>query len=187
MKAPGILRRRAPFLTPFWVAGLAAMLLLLVVYLAGRATIAFAAETTTVIVLRHAEKATDAGDDPPLSPTGLARAERLAGLLAAAPLDAVYASDTQRAQQTAAPLAARHRLPVTVRAARDVRGLIGDIGDRHVGRSVVVVGHSNTVPEIVSALTRGKQAVAIADDEFDRIFIVTVTRFGPPSTTELRY
>lgn len=56
MKAPGILRRRAPFLTPFWVAGLAAMLLLLVVYLAGRATIAFAAETTTVIVLRQDRK-----------------------------------------------------------------------------------------------------------------------------------
>jgi hypothetical protein len=43
------------------------------------------------------------------------------------------------------------------------------------------------VTEIVAALTRGKQSVSIADDRFDRIFIVTVTRFGPPSTTELRY
>ena len=187
MKAPGIVRRRAPFLAPFWVAGLMALGLLLTVYLVGRATIAFAADTTTVIVLRRAEKASDAGDDPPLSAAGIARAQRLAGLLAAAPLAAVYASDTQRAQQTAAPLAARHRVPVTVRAARDVRGLIDDIGARHVGRTVVVVGHSNTVPEIVSALTRGKQTVGIEDDQFDRIFIVTVTRFGPPSTTELRY
>jgi broad specificity phosphatase PhoE len=158
VKAPGIVRRRAPFLTPFWVAGLMALALLLAVYLAGR-----------------------------LSAVGVARAERLAALLAAAPLAAVYASDTRRAQQTAAPLAARHRLPVTVRSAKDVRGLIDDIGARHVGRTVVVVGHSNTVPEIVSALTRGKQTVSIADDQFDRIFIVTVTRFGPPSTTELRY
>ena len=187
MKAPGIVRRRAPFLAPFWVAGLMALALLLAVYLAGRATIAFAADTTTVIVLRHAEKATDAGDDPPLSAVGFARAERLAALLGAAPLAAVYASDTRRAQQTAAPLAARHRLPVTVRAGKDVRGLIDDIGARHVGRTVVVVGHSNTVPEIVAALTRGKQSVSIADDRFDRVFIVTVTRFGPPSTTELRY
>ena len=187
MKAPGILRRRAPFLAPFWVAGLMALALLLAVYLAGRATIALAADTTTVIVLRHAEKATDAGDDPPLSAVGVARAERLAALLAAAPLAAVYASDARRAQQTAAPLAARHRLPVTVRAARDVRGLIDDIGARHVGRTVVVVGHSNTVPAVVSALTRGEQAFSIADDQFDRIFIVTVTRFGPPATTELRY
>lgn len=187
MKAPGIVRRRAPFLAPFWVAGLMALALLLVVYVAGRATIAFAADTTTVIVLRHAEKATDAVDDPSLSAVGVARAERLAALLAAAPLAAVYASDTRRAQQTAAPLAARHRLPVTVRAGKDVRGLVDDIGARHVGRTVVVVGHSNTVPEIVAALTRGKQSVSIEDDRFDRIFIVTVTRFGPPSTTELRY
>jgi broad specificity phosphatase PhoE len=187
MKAPGIVRRRAPFLAPFWAAGLMALALLLVVYLAGRATIALAADTTTVIVLRHAEKATDAGDDPPLSAVGLARAERLAALLAAAPLAAVYASDTRRAQQTAAPLASRHRLPITVRAARDVRGLIDDIGGRHVGRTVVVVGHSNTVPEIVSVLTRGRATVSVGDDRFDRLVIVTVTRFGPPSTTELRY
>ena len=187
MKAPGIVRRRAPFLAPFWVAGLTALALLFAVYLAGRATIALAADTTTVIVLRHAEKATDAGDDPPLSAVGFARAERLATLLGAAPLVAVYASDTRRAQQTAAPLAARHRLPVTVRAGKDVRGLIDDIGARHVGRTVVVVGHSDTAPEIVAVLTRGKQALSIADDQFDRVFIVTVTRFGPPSTTELRY
>lgn len=187
MRPPGILRRRGLFLTPFWVAGLMALAMLLLVYAAGRATIAFAADTTTVIVLRHAEKAVEPADDPPLRPEGIARAARVAAMFAAAPLSAVYASDTRRAQETAAPVAARHRLPVTVRAGGDVRGLLDDIGDRHAGRTVLVVGHSNTVPAIVSSLTRGREVVTVGEGEFDRIFVVTVTRFGPPALTEIRY
>jgi broad specificity phosphatase PhoE len=164
-----------------------ALALLLLIYGVGRATIAFAADTTTVIVLRHAEKAVEPADDPPLSPQGIARAARLAAMFGQGPLAAVYASDTRRAQETAAPLAARHRLPVTVRSAKDIDGLLDDIGARHAGGTVAVVGHSNTVPEIVAKLTRGRHAPSIGDGEFDRVFIVTVTRFGPPAMTEVRY
>lgn len=187
MRAPGILRHRAPFLAPFWVAGLVALAGLALLYLVGKATIAIAGETTTVIVLRHAEKAAEPAADPDLSAAGLERARRLAALLGATKISAVYASDRLRTQRTAAPLAARVGLAVTVRDAKDVQGLLDDIGSRQVGRTVVVVGHSNTVPEIVRSLTRGRHAVTLADDEFDRIFVVTVTRFGPPAVTELRY
>ena len=76
---------------------------------------------------------------------------------------------------------------MTVHPARDPQGLLDAIGARHVGGTVVVVGHSNTVPDIVSRLTRGKARVALRDDEFDRIFVVTVTRFGPPGVVSLRY
>ena len=187
MRAPGILRRRGIFLAPFWVAGLMALSFLLFMYVAGRATIALAADTTTVIVLRHAEKALLPADDPPLDAAGSRRAARLAEMFAASPVVAVYVSDTRRARETAAPLAARQRLPVTVRAGKDIAGLLDDIGERHVGRTVVVVGHSNTVPEIVSRLTRGRHAPTVGDGDFDRIFVVTVTRFGPPAMTEIRY
>ena len=119
--------------------------------------------------------------------SGAARAQRLALLLGSADVAAVYASDTRRTQDTARPLASALGLPVTVHAARDVEGLIEEIGRRHVGRTVVVVGHSNTVPAMVGRLTRGRQQVAWQEGEFDRLFIVTVTRFGPPSVVELRY
>lgn len=187
MKPPGILRRRAPFLAPIWMAGVMSLVAVASIYFLGKATIAVAGQTTTVIVLRHAEKAVEPADDPSLSPRGLARAARLAELLGAASVSAVYASDTRRAQQTAAPLAARHRLPVTVRAGEDVDGLLGDIGARHAGRTVVVVGHSNTVPEIVAALTRGRRTVQVGEGDFGQVFVVTVTRFGPPTVTEFRY
>ena len=186
-RAPGILRRRAPFLAPFWVAGLSVLFGLASLYVVGKATIAIAGETTTVIVLRHAEKAAEPAGDPELSPVGIARAQRLAGLLGSTPIAAVYASDTRRAQQTAAALAARQGLAVTVRDGKDVRGLLEEIGSRQVGRTVVVVGHSNTVPQIVAALTRDRHRVALGEGDFDRLFIVTVTRFGPPAVTELRY
>ncbi|MFM7627793.1 MAG: phosphoglycerate mutase family protein [Gammaproteobacteria bacterium] len=187
MRPPGILRRRAPFLAPIWVAGVVALAGLVGIYLVGKATIAVAARTTTVIVLRHAEKSTEPLGDPALSPAGVARAARLAELLGAAPIAAIYASDTRRARATAAPLASRHRLIVTVRDGQDVAGLMDDIGARHVGRTVVVVGHSNTVPEIVAALTRGRRKVQVGEGDFGQVFVVTVTRFGPPAVTELRY
>lgn len=187
MKSPGILRRRAPFLAPIWMAGVMALLAVATVYVLGKATIAVAAQTTTVIVLRHAEKASEPATDPALSPSGVARAARLAEMLGASPIAAVYASDTRRARETAAPLAARRGLPVTVRAGKDIAGLLEDIGARHVGRTVVVIGHSNTVPQIVAALTRERRTVQVGESDFGQLFVVTVTRFGPPAVTELRY
>jgi broad specificity phosphatase PhoE len=187
VKAPGILRRRRPFLAPFWVAGVAALASVALLYGLVRATIAVAAETTTVIVLRHAEKAAAPADDPVLTPQGEIRAQRLAALLGSASIRAVYASDVRRTQDTARPLATTLGLPVSVRAGGDIHGLIDDIGRRHVGSTVVVVGHSNTVPQIVERLTRGRERVVVKDDEFDRIFVVTVTRFGPPGLVQLRY
>ncbi len=187
MKAPGILRRRRPFLAPFWVAGIAALAGVALLYGLVRATIAFAAETTTVIVLRHAEKALAPAGDPALTPQGEARAQRLSALLGSASISAVYASEVRRTQDTARPLAAMLGLPVSLRAGRDIQGLIDDIGRQHVGSTVVVVGHSNTVPQIIERLTRGRERVVLKDDEFDRLFIVTVTRFGPPALVQLRY
>lgn len=187
MKAPGFLRRRRPFLAPFWLAGFVALASVALLYGVLRATIAFAGKTTTVIVLRHAEKALAPVDDPPLTPVGEARAQRLRSLLINNPVRAVYASEARRTQDTARPLASALSLPVTVHPARDPQGLLDAIGGRHIGGTVVVVGHSNTVPDIVSRLTRGKARVALRDDEFDRIFIVTVTRFGPPAVVALRY
>jgi broad specificity phosphatase PhoE len=101
--------------------------------------------TTTVVLVRHAEKAPpESGPDPVLSAEGQERALRLARLLGEADVAAVYASDTRRAQLTASPLAARLGVTVTTRAGNDVEGLLDDIGEHHQGERVVVIGHSNT-------------------------------------------
>ncbi len=187
MKSPSVTSGRRVFLAPLWLAAAAVAITSVALFFVVRFSINMLGETTSVIVLRHAEKALSVDDDPVLSEAGQQRALRLAAMLGDQKIDAIYASDTRRAQLTAAPLAARLGVSVTVREGRDVDGLLANIGERHVGGRVVVVGHSNTVPVIIDKLTRGSTSVSIGDDEYGGMYIVTVTRFGPPSVVTLRY
>jgi len=143
-----------------------------------------------VFVVRHAERA-DSGAtqmqaqaDPPLSPAGEARAAKLAGMLADAGIEAIYATEFRRTRDTAKPLSVKLGLTIQQVTSRDTSGLIHRLRAEHRNDIVLVVGHSNTVPAIIKAL--GGPAITIADDEYDNLFIVvpdtgTVTRirFAP--------
>jgi broad specificity phosphatase PhoE len=131
-----------------------------------------------VFVVRHAERA-DGGpvagqmsgvQDPPLSKAGAARAAKLAAMLADAGITAIYATEYRRTQETAQPLAATRQLQVQTLPARDTATAIAKIKAAHPKDVVLIVGHSNTVPEIVKAF--GGSAVTVADDEYDNLFIV---------------
>ncbi|MBV9772497.1 MAG: histidine phosphatase family protein [Gemmatimonadetes bacterium] len=168
---------------------LAAALLAAPASLAGQG---HAAGTTTVVVVRHAEKAADDPQDPSLSPAGRERALALRDALADAPVAAVYATQFRRTRATGEPLATRAGQAVVVRpataanAATYARDLAAEILSRYRGRTVVVVGHSNTVPEIVRALS-GKQVAPITDTEYDHLFVVQVPPSGPASLLRARY
>ncbi|MGI8560009.1 MAG: SixA phosphatase family protein [Luteimonas sp.] len=111
------------------------------------------ASDATYLVVRHAEKATDDPRDPSLTAAGRHRAAALATQLADAPVVAVYGTGFQRTQQTAAPVAARHGLVVRTYDAQQAADAFADrLRHAHAHGTVVVVGHSNTVPGIVSAL-----------------------------------
>lgn len=142
------------------------------------------AATTMVIVVRHAEKA-DASADPPLSEAGRRRAEALASALREVPFAAVYTSELRRTAETVAPLCAARSLAAQVVRAAESRGLAARIRSDHRGAAVLVCGHSNTVPEILRALGV-PDPVAIADDEYDRLFVVALTPDGA-RLLELRY
>ena len=142
-----------------------------------------AAAQPTVFVVRHAERADAApgappmmASDPDLSNVGKARAEALAAMLRDVRLSAIYATEFKRTQQTAAPTAARQKVAVTTLPSRDTAALIEKL--KTATGNVLVVGHSNTVPEIVKALG-GTEAVTIGDADFDNIFIV---RPGSPAS-----
>ena len=108
---------------------------------------------TTFIVVRHAEKASDHLDDPALDADGQARAVALAQALAEVPVNAVYATPTRRTRETAAPLAASKALEVRdYDPALAASELATMLHIRHAGDTVLLVGHSNTVPGIVTAL-----------------------------------
>ena len=135
------------------------------------------AATTTVIVVRHAEKVDDSRD-PVLSEAGAKRAEALAEILEHAGLDVVYASQYQRTRLTAMPAAEAAGSSVRIEPIE------GDIEDwaqafaeqlvqEHPGQTILVAGHSNTVPPLVAALCRCEVA-PLADSDYDRIYILNM-------------
>lgn len=146
--------------------------------------------TTTVIIVRHAEKAYEPADDPGLTVEGQRRADRLAKMLAEvdvfAGLDYIYATEYRRTQETAQPLADLLDLPVNVWDAADVGGLIKKIESDHRGKIVLVVGHSDTVPLYVREL-HGSKGIEIEEDEYSRLFIVTQPWFGKTKTLMIEY
>jgi phosphohistidine phosphatase SixA len=185
MEAPAITRRRRPFLAPIWLPALAGVLAVALGIYAYRGV-----TTTTVIVVRHAEKALGTIDDPPLSPEGEQRSERLALIfgerMGAGHLDAIYVANTRRTQQTAAPLAARLHLQPVVLAATDVSGAAAQMLKEHRGGTVLAVGDSNTLPQLVRELN-GKLIEPIPDDDYGEIYVLSVPRLGGASLVRMKY
>ena len=178
--------RRKPFLTPIWLAALAALVVVsFTVWLWGTAT------STTVVIVRHAEKQLTAGEDPSLTAAGEARAAMLARMFGdrggLGRLDAIYVSPTKRSNETAAPLAARLKIEVTVGPEDDPKALARRVLREHQGGHVLIVAHSNTIPAIVEALSGSGPVALIDDEEYGTIYIVTVPRIGHSSVLRLNY
>lgn len=139
----------------------------------------------TVFLVRHAERAGDMGADPALTAQGVQRSEALARILADAQIQTIFATDTKRTQQTAAPLAEKLHLTPVVLPGKDVLGLIERLRGLKPEDVVLVVGHSNTVPQIVTGL--GGETKPMPDTEFNRLLIFTTNPTGKPTLVTLRY
>lgn len=152
-------------------------------------------DTVTVVVVRHAEKASETERDPSLSPAGISRAHALDSALANSNVVAVVVTPYQRTAQTAAAVARRFGLePTVVPVAGGVAAHARAVAAAATGKSgtVLVVGHSNTVGAIVAAL--GGPAVGdLCDADYQSIFVVTSpgtgastirSRFGASSSLE---
>lgn len=145
------------------------------------------APVTTFILIRHAEKAlTPASEDPELSADGLKRAEKLASLLQSVPLAAVYATPYKRTTNTALPLAKAQGLPIQSYSAKTSTAFMDTLLHKHAGATILVVGHSNTVPQMLNALTASEKFPPFDDTDYDNIFLVTLTRLGNASVTRLQ-
>jgi broad specificity phosphatase PhoE len=148
-----------------------------------------AAPMTTVILVRHAEKAAEPKADPPLTDAGAARAQLLVEQLTGMPITAVLSTGFARTQATAAPIAAKLGLTtqiVDARAPDHPQQVAKDVLANHRGKTVLVVGHSNTVPDIVAALGAPKPR-DICDQEYDNLFIVRVPASGPATVESKKY
>ena len=142
---------------------------------------------TTVILVRHAEKNIEPNNpDPDLSPAGQVRAQELQRVLDSTALNAIYATNYKRTQQTLSPVANKVGITPTIIDAKKTPDLVNGILNGHRGQTVLVVGHSNTVPEIIAALGGGSSP-DIPDNEYDNLFIVTIYKFGKAKVVKLKY
>lgn len=138
-----------------------------------------AAPGTTFILVRHAEKAADDPRDPSLLPAGEQRARRLAELMRSEPLHAVYATPFRRTRATAAPSAQAHGLQVrTYDAAQPAAAFAAQLRREHREGSVLVVGHSNTVPALAAALC-ACPVEPMPDTEYGRRYRLTAQGDAP--------
>lgn len=153
---------------------------LLLLAVAGLTAAPFAADTakkqtrpTTVYVVRHAEQNRNADQDPPLSEAGAMRARELRKEMLSARLSAVFATPYRRSQGTALPVAQAFNLGITTYQPLEFDSLASRIRNDFAGKSVLIVGHSNTVPRIVEALG-GPTYPDLDHDEFDKLFVLAV-------------
>jgi len=147
--------------------------------------------TTTIIFVRHAEKATIPADNPGLSEAGKQRAAELARQLVDADviagIDAVYSTSYRRTEETVQPVATALNLPITPYDASNTETIMDEIVREHKGKIVLVVGHSNTVPALIGNMGASKNVPEISENEYDNIYIVSVPWFGKTKTIRLRY
>ncbi len=147
--------------------------------------------TTTIIFVRHAEPVAVAGDDPPLSRSGRQRAELLADVIrdidVVEGVDAVYASEHRRTRETAAAVAERLELDVSVRDPYDVASFMAQVLRQHKGEIVLVVTLGDALAPLVEELHGSKNIPPFGREDHDDIYIVTIPWFGKVKTLRMHY
>jgi broad specificity phosphatase PhoE len=142
-----------------------------------------------VILVRHAELAGTAMAAPkelPLSKIGEERAMQLAQVLKDAGVDAIYVTDFMRTRQTAAAIAHDLNKEPTILPKGDPRELVDRLRKEHGGQTVLLVGHTDTIPGLLKALGHPKD-IKIEADDYSNLFVVLPKSDGAPTLLRLRY
>jgi broad specificity phosphatase PhoE len=147
------------------------------------AAVSSARADSVLVLVRHAEKV-DESSDAQLSDVGRSRARALAALLRDAGIEAVYSTDFARTRDTARPTAESLQKPVEIYDGDGLEAFAKEL--RAKGNRALVVGHSDTTPELVKLLG-GDPGAPIADEEYDRIYVLTLSAEGGVSTLVLRF
>jgi len=150
------------------------------------AATAAAEPATTIFVVRHAEKVESTQKDPPLTEAGEARARALLHALKDTGVTAVYASQFKRTLQTVTPLASALGLDVQQVDARDTAALVNRVLHDDRGGTIVICGHSNTVPDIITALG-GEAVKPLTERDYDNLYMVVREGDGSARVILLNY
>lgn len=159
--------------------------LLSLITIAGMAQGTDQAKPTTIFLVRHAEKANDGTNDPPLSEEGKIRAAKLAEVLKNSGVTAIYSTNYKRTRTTVEPIAKTFGLEVRLYEAQkepELKRLV----DENKGGVVVICGHSNSTPWSANFLA-GTKLDSFNEAEYGNILIITFWDFGKAYLTRVNY
>jgi 2,3-bisphosphoglycerate-dependent phosphoglycerate mutase len=132
---------------------------------------------TTFILVRHAEKGNDGTDDPDLTPEGIQRAKKLAGIFKNTAVDAVYSTRYKRTKNTVEPLAQQKGKEVML--YENVKpATLDDILTKYPGGTILIGGHSNTIPQLANQLVGREEFKTFDDSDYGNILIISVVEKG---------
>jgi phosphohistidine phosphatase SixA len=152
--------------------------ILLVIFLWGFLSTQAQSGTTTIIVLRHAEKDTSAAGsqamqaDPPLSKKGTKRAEDLVSTLSDYRIDEIYSTNYTRTRATVTPLAEKYGYEIFTYDPRNLQQFADQL-KMATGKTIVIAGHSNTVAKLVN-MVAATDYPDIPDNVYDRLYIIRI-------------
>jgi len=129
------------------------------------------AQTTTIYFIRHAEKA-DKSSDPSLSEAGIQRANHWNDVFSSINFDAVYSTNYNRTQQTANPIAKKNKVIIKLYDPKTIN--IEKLKKEHLGQTILIVGHSNTTPDLVNKCINQNVYDAMEETSFGNLYIVTI-------------
>lgn len=127
---------------------------------------------TTFFFVRHVEKVRDGSSDPDLNAQGILRSENWAHVFKNTGIDAIYSTDTKRTIKTAEPTASSNNLNIEIYNAQTID--IVDLAKAYQGKSVLIVGHSNSTPTLVNQLLEKDKYPQIEDNNNGNLYVVTI-------------
>lgn len=146
-----------------------------------------AQEPTTFILVRHAEKAIDGTDNPPLSEAGLQRANDLAAMLADQKIDALYSTPFIRTEATLTPTGRDKGMEVRNYDPFAGASWLSEALEKHSGGTIVISGHSNTIPELANALLGETKFQQFDDNDYSNLIIIVTNKVGEGKLVRLKF
>ncbi|UCE41524.1 MAG: histidine phosphatase family protein [Candidatus Aminicenantes bacterium] len=141
---------------------------------------------TTLFLVRHAEKAASVWEDPGLTPAGTARADELAYMLKHVKLDAIYSTPFKRTKLTVLPIAKQKGLGVKPYKPNEA-DFLQKVLQAFPGGTVLIVGHSNTIPKLANELSGQFDFSDLDDPIYDNLFIACVPNKGNAVILRMRF
>ena len=144
-------------------------------------------DVTVFFIVRHAEKDTAGGTNADLNAVGRGRANAFVSIFKKIRIHKVYSTDKPRTKNTAKPLAAFKRRPVEIYDAKMQKELLESLIKREKGQKIFIVGHSNTVPQLVNILRGSDIEKDLADSDYSTMYIVSVKQIGEAKVQMIQF